>query len=593
MAKDQTVGAVDWHVESTLTMKPKARQHPILPVSGERNILITSALPYVNNEPHLGNVIGCVLSGDVFSRYCRLRNYNTLYVCGTDEYGTATETKAIEEGLTPQQICDKYFAVHSQIYKWFNIDFDVFGRTSTPQQTKIAQDIFWRLNERGYIRKDRVHQLYCESCDRFLADRFVEGTCPFCKYEDARGDQCDKCGHLINAIELKSPRCKLCSSEPKIKTSDHLFLDMPKLQSSVQQWSEKSAHNGNWSNNAKSVTFTWIRDGLEPRCITRDLKWGTTVPLDGYTEKVFYVWFDAPIGYLSITACYTDQWEKWWKNPEEVQLYQFMAKDNIPFHTVVFPCSLIGAQDNYTLLNHISSTEYLNYQDGKFSKSRGVGVFGTDAMSTGIPADIYRFYLLYVRPETQDSVFSWDDFSSKVNAELVNNLGNFINRTLVFLKNNFDSTIPEITLTPDDNELIAKITTELQKYIGYIEKLKLRDALKQLLLISSIGNSYIQAGEPWKTVDSGEMERAKAGSLIGLCANIACLLSVMMQPYMPAVSQEIQDQLKAPSEFNVLQEKFLPFLYAGHKIGEPHPLFKKLDDAMITELKEKFSGKKK
>jgi methionyl-tRNA synthetase len=416
-----------WKAGSVTLPLPK-RSHPILPVHGERNVLITSALPYVNNVPHLGNIIGCVLSGDVFARYCRQRQYNTLYVCGTDEYGTATETKALEEGLTPQQICDKYFAIHDEIYKWFNIDFDIFGRTSTHHQTKISQDIFWKLYESDFILKNTVEQLYCQNCDRFLADRFVEGTCPLCSYINARGDQCDKCGHLINAIELKSPRCKICSGEPSIKSSDHLFLDLSKLQGSVNGWFLQSSEEGTWSNNAKVVTSTWLRDGLKPKCISRDLKWGTPVPLDGYTDKVFYVWFDAPIGYISITACYTHEWEKWWKNPQEVQLYQFMAKDNIPFHTVIFPSTLIGTKDNYTLLNSISSTEFLNYEDGKFSKSRGVGVFGNDAINTGIPADLYRFYLLFVRPETQDSVFNWADFALKVNTELVNNLGNFINR---------------------------------------------------------------------------------------------------------------------------------------------------------------------
>ncbi|XP_067882600.1 methionine--tRNA ligase, cytoplasmic-like, partial [Heterodontus francisci] len=336
--------------------KPRKIQHPILPKKGERNVLITSALPYVNNIPHLGNIIGCVLSADVFARYCRLRDWNTLYICGTDEYGTATETKALEEGLTPRQICNKYNAIHSQIYSWFEISFDYFGRTTTKHQTRIAQDIFKRLLERGFLCSDTVDQLRCERCERFLADRFVEGVCPFCNYEEARGDQCDLCGKLINAVELKKPQCKICRETPVIKTSKHLFLELPKLEERLEKWLEESIENGDWTPNARFITRSWIRDGLKPRCITRDLKWGTPVPLEEFKDKVFYVWFDAPIGYISITADYTEHWEKWWKNPEEVELYNFMAKDNVPFHSVVFPCSLLGAEDNYTLVNSLVAT---------------------------------------------------------------------------------------------------------------------------------------------------------------------------------------------------------------------------------------------
>ncbi|NXY87642.1 SYMC protein, partial [Alcedo cyanopectus] len=309
--------AAAWALGAESLPKPWHPQQPVLPVEGMRNVLITSALPYVNNVPHLGNIIGCVLSADTFARYCRLRGWNTLFVCGTDEYGTATETKAVAEGLTPQQICDKYHALHANIYRWFHISFDFFGRTTTPLQTTIAQDIFQRLLERGFLLQDTVEQLYCQRCQQFLADRFVEGTCPFCGYQEARGDQCDKCGKLINAVELKHPQCKLCRAVPVVKPTQHLFLDLPKLEERLEPWLERSWAEGHWTGNARNITRSWLRDGLRPRCITRDLKWGTPVPLDGFRDKVFYVWFDAPIGYLSITANYTEHWERWWKNPQQ------------------------------------------------------------------------------------------------------------------------------------------------------------------------------------------------------------------------------------------------------------------------------------
>lgn len=566
------------------------RQHPILPIEGDKNILITSALPYVNNVPHLGNIIGSVLSADVFARYCRLRNWNTLYLCGTDEYGTATETKAMEEGLTPQQICDKYNAVHTAIYQWFNISFDYFGRTTTHQQTTIAQDIFNRLLQRGCLLTDTVEQLRCDNCQRFLADRFVEGICPLCKYEEARGDQCDKCGKLINAVELKSPQCKVCKQTPVIKSSKHLFLDLPKLEERLQKWLDQTLPVGDWTANARYITRSWIRDGLKPRCITRDLKWGTPVPLDGFTDKVFYVWFDAPIGYISITANYTNEWEKWWKNPQQVQLYHFMAKDNVPFHSVIFPSCLLGTEDNYTLVSHIIATEYLNYEDGKFSKSRGVGVFGDMAKDTGIPADIWRFYLLYVRPEGQDSAFSWSDLMLKNNSELLNNLGNFVNRAGMFVQKFFNGCVPEMELLSEDKRLVAQVAAELHQYNQLLEKVRIRDALRCILNISRHGNQYIQVNEPWKCIKGTKEEQKRAGTVTGVAVNMAALLSVMLQPYMPTIAGTIQEQLLVPQEANVLTNVFSCTLPSGHRIGNVSPLFQKLENDQIESLRKRFGG---
>ncbi|KAJ7317670.1 hypothetical protein JRQ81_003832 [Phrynocephalus forsythii] len=570
--------------------KPWKPQHPILPVEGMKNVLITSALPYVNNVPHLGNIIGCVLSADTFARYCRLRNWNTLYLCGTDEYGTATETKAMEEGLTPKQICDKYYAVHDHIYKWFEISFDYFGRTTTPQQTTIAQDIFRKLLEHNYLLRETVDQLKCEKCDRFLADRFVEGTCPFCSYEEARGDQCDKCGKLINATELKKPVCKVCQGTPVVKSSQHLFLDLPKLEEKLEKWLSLSQSTGDWTPNARYISRSWIRDGLKPRCITRDLKWGTPVPLDGFREKVFYVWFDAPIGYLSITANYTGQWEKWWKNPEQVQLYNFMAKDNVPFHSVVFPCSLLGTGEQYTLVNHLIATEYLNYEDGKFSKSRGVGVFGDMAKDTGIPADIWRFYLLYLRPESQDSAFSWNDLLIKNNSELLNTLGNFINRAGTFVCKFFGGHVPAMELSQDDKRLLAQVTLELRQYNRLLEKVRIRDALRIILNIARHGNQYLQVNEPWKHIKGSDADKKRAGTVIGVAVNVASLLSVILQPYMPTVSATIQEQLCVPADCNVVTDDFVCTLPAGHQIGTVTPLFQKLENEQIESLRKRFGG---
>ena len=575
-----TAAKSKWSVKPTPL---KASSGEVLPKDGERNIMITSALPYVNNVPHLGNIVGCVLSADVYARFARLRGYNVLYVCGTDEYGTQTETKAVEEGLSPQQICDKYNKLHSEIYEWFNISFDKFGRTTTEQQTKIAQDIFWSLHNAGNTLEDSMDQLYCTKCEKFLADRFVEGTCPYCGYPDARGDQCDKCGKLINATELINPRCKKTGLTPEVRTSRHIFINLPKLEDNLNKWLEKSSEG--WTNNARVIAKSWTKAGLQQRCITRDLKWGTPVPLKGYESKVFYVWFDAPIGYISITAQYTKEWQRWWKNPENVEYWQFMAKDNVPFHSVVFPSTLLGTGESWTMVNRLMSTEYLNYEDAKFSKSRGVGVFGNDAQDTGIPADVWRFYLIYVRPENQDSAFQWDDLMLKNNSELLANLGNFVNRATKFTKDNFNSCVPEMSLTEEDWEMVARINQELVEYISLLEDAREREGISAVFNISRLGNQIMQHNTPWKKVKGSEEEKKRAGSVVGLCVNLSCLLSVLIQPYLPGLSANLQTQLAAPDSVNVIPEHFYEMLPPGHKIGVPSPLVNEIKADTIKALK--------
>jgi methionyl-tRNA synthetase len=563
----------------------------ILPEKGKKNVLITSALPYVNNVPHLGNVIGSVLSADVFSRFSKLRDRPTLFICGTDEYGTATETKALETGQTPKELCDEFHKKHKEVYDWFEIAFDYFGRTTTEQQTVIAQDIFTKLHKKGYLEERTTTQPYCEKHESFLADRFVEGTCPKCQYNDARGDQCDKCGSLLDPFELINPHCKIDGATPVPRETTHIFLLLNKAQAAIEEWFSKSSVQGAWPQNGVSITKSWLDKGLEGRSITRDLKWGTPIPLPGYEKKVLYVWFDACIGYPSITANYTQDWELWWRDPENVKLYQFMGKDNVPFHTVIFPGSQIGTGDKWTMLNHLSTTEYLNYENGKFSKSRGVGVFGDGAKETGIPPSVWRYYLLANRPETQDSQFEWKAFIAANNSELLNNIGNFINRLIKFVNAQLDGKIPEFS--PDHTEesfdfpeFIDEINTLLAEYVADMEAVRLRAGLKKFMEISSKGNNLL-AGR----LDKANLQAnpTRTHTIIGLSLNLAYLLASLSSPFMPSTAASIVQQLNAP--LISIPDKWSPgLLPAGHKIGKAAYLFTKIPDEKEEEWRIKYGG---
>lgn len=563
----------------------------ILPEKGKNNILITSALPYVNNVPHLGNVVGSVLSADVFSRFSKLRDRPTLFICGTDEYGTATETKALETGQTPQELCTEFHKKHKDVYDWFEIAFDYFGRTTTEKQTEIAQAIFMKLHENGFLEERTTTQPYCEKHESFLADRFVEGTCPKCQYDDARGDQCDKCGQLLDPFELVNPKCKIDGAAPVPRDTTHIFLRLDKVQPDIEKWFAKSSKDGVWPQNGISITKSWLEKGLEGRSITRDLKWGTPIPLSGYEKKVLYVWFDACIGYPSITANYTDEWEQWWRNPEEVKLYQFMGKDNVPFHTVIFPGSQIGTGEKWTMLNHLSTTEYLNYENGKFSKSRGIGVFGDTAKDTGIPPSVWRYYLMANRPETSDSQFEWKSFIAANNSELLNNVGNFVNRLIKFVNAKLEGTIPSFSASYTDEtfdfpEFIAEVNKLLKEYVADMEAVRIRAGLKKFMEISALGNNLL-AGR----LDNANLTNApeRTSTIIGLALNLAYLLASLSSPFMPSTATSITTQLRAPL-LSIPDVWNAEALKPGHKLGKAEYLFTKIDEKKEAEWRSKYGG---
>ncbi|MDR1411759.1 MAG: methionine--tRNA ligase [Spirochaetaceae bacterium] len=564
--------------------------------------LITSALPYVNNVPHLGNLIQ-VLSADVFARFCRLRGYDTLYVCGTDEYGTATETRAAEEGISPRELCDRYYAIHADIYRWFNIAFDKWGRTSTPIHTEVTQGIFKKLDAQGFIAEHTVEQLHCAQCGRFLADRYVLGVCPHCGYPNARGDQCESCGKLLDPTELKEPKCSSCGSAPSLKSTKHLYIDLPKIRDRLDAWLAGAQVRGFWANNAVRMTQAWIRDGLHERAITRDLKWGIPVPKEGYEKKVFYVWFDAPIGYISITGNLGDDlygeegWRRfadsWWKDPANVELFQFIGKDNIPFHTVIFPSSLLGTGDKWTMLHHMSSTEYLNYESGKFSKTRGIGVFGTDAMETGIPSDVWRFYIFYNRPEKADALFTWKDFQEKVNGELIGNLGNLVNRTLSFVTRYYNGKIPAAGPDSPFRKTVAAYEKDIAEKL---DRAELRDAFRLIFELSSFANKAFQDGAPWKKRTE---DPPAAEALIGDLCLLVRDLAVMIEPYLPSSADRIASFFGLSIAKKGYGQKNAPGLGwedlgAGlTEVVKSEVLFARLEDDLINTLRDRYSGSQK
>ena len=539
--------------------------------SKSKKILITSALPYVNNIPHLGNLI-CILSADVYARFERLNGNEVLSVVGTDEHGTTSEIKALEEGKTPQEVCDEYFAKHKEIYEWFSTSFNCIGRSSTATNAQVTQEIYGQLKENGFILEKTTTQYYDPLKKTFLADRFVKGTCPHCGFTDARGDQCDSCGKLLEPSQLKDAKSSISDAKPEQKETTHLYIDLPKIQKELAGWigSRKSS----WSKNAQGITQAWLDKGLEPRAITRDLSWGIAVP--DVPNKVFYSWFDAPIAYIGITKhCLPDSWESWWKNDDKVELVQFMGKDNTQFHTILFPSFLLGTKQPYTFLNKLSVNEYLTYEGGKFSKSRNVGVFGNDAMESGLHPDAFRYYIMAVRPEGEDADFSWEDFANRLNKEFIGNFANLVNRTISFTNKFTDG---EIAV---DAQPIDGVTELFDKVKADYQLMNLKDALKGCMQLAKRGNQYFQENEPWKLIkEDPEKTKVVLANLVSFVKD----LTIALTPITPKLCDDVFVQLNVKNQMWSDIGTSLPI---GHKLNTEKPLLEKFSADKVAELKEK------
>lgn len=543
-------------------------------------ILVTSALPYVNNVPHLGNIIGAVLSGDVMSRYIKRNGEDVIYLCGTDEYGTATEMKARQEKLTCQEICDKYHKIHKEVYDWLNIDFDVWGRTSTETQTELAQDIYNDIKKNKHLEDKKHLQIWCDKCKIFLADRYLQGTCYYCK-SISNGDQCDSCGKLVEANKLIDPFCKTCGNDvndSKIE-SIHKHLKLNNFQKQLIEFNDKIT----MTNTAKSITKHWLKSDLYSRCITRDLKWGTPVP--DMEDKVFYVWFDAPIGYLSILKHKKGdvKIDKW---------YQFMAKDNVPFHTVLFPATLMATGKEYPMVTHLSAIEYLQLENGeKFSKSNNIGVFCDELIKLddmfGLHEDYWRFYLIHIRPENNDTCFSWRSFINYCNGILVNNIGNYFNRCIRLVQVYLGER--KLTYNNDYPERDEFITDIIKQYDNCFSELSLRSALDVVLKFGKYLNKTIHDDKPWVSWKLWEKEydsEMKKETIKILTFNVHAMI-ILLDLLKPFIPRTVDNVLKIVLKVKTKEEEYLQISPSKFKLP-----FKRLDEKKLMDCWTKIKGAK-
>ena len=549
--------------------------------------LICSAWPYVNTIPHLGNIIQ-LLSADVAARYFRMKGAKVLFVSGSDEHGTPIEVEAVKRGIKPKELTDINHAKVVELFNKWNISFDNYTRTENPVHKEFVRQFYMKLYERGYIFDEEIEMPYCPKCERFLPDRFIRGTCPHCGFPDAKGDQCDRCGRLLTPLSLINPRCAICGTRPVIKRTRHWFFDLPKL---TKKLFEYISTNKNLPDNARNMSLQMLKEGLKPRSITRDNKWGIPAPFPGAEGKTIYVWMEAVLGYVSAVIEYfkvrgmENEWKKFWLDKSTKSAY-FIGKDNIPFHTIIFPALLMASGEGYVLPWTVASTEYLLFDGQKFSKSRGIGIWIDEAPEL-LPIDYWRFVLIATRPETKDANFSWKVLQEVINTQLNDALGNFVHRTLTFIYKNFDGRIP----TPGefdeyDKEVLETIKRTAKEVANLLETFRLKFALSKVIDLSRVGNKYLNDKEPWKTIKTRPQ---LAATTLYVAAQLVKALAVMLYPFVPNSALRLLNMLGYDIKREELKwswsYKPIP---SGHQIKKPEPLFSKLSDEDVKELQKKL-----
>jgi methionyl-tRNA synthetase len=556
--------------------------------------LVTSAWPYINVTPHIGNLVGSVLSADVVARYYRLKGEEVVMVSGSDEHGTPIEVEAIRLGVSPKNLTDRNHARVVSLFKDWGISFDNYTRTENPVHKEFVQNHLMKIFNNGYISVQETTMLYCENCRRFLPDRFVEGKCPYCGNESARGDQCDSCGRLLEPTILLEPYCVICKSKPVTKTTKHWYFDLSKFSEKLSDYLKS---NEQMPTTTKNFSLNLIKEGLKPRAVTRDVGWGIPAPFPGAEGKTIYVWVEAVLGYVSATIEYfrnrgePEKWKEYWFDKNAKTLY-FIGKDNIPFHTIILPALLLASGEEYNLPWNVSATEFLQFGGEKASKSQRRGIFIDEAIQL-FPADYWRYYLMATRPETKDSNFSWELFIEKVNSDLNDTFGNFIHRTLTFINTQLKGEVPQPkTLEKDDEEILKTLKEKVETIAEEIENCRLQSAANNVISVSRVGNQYLNEKEPWKLIKT---DREKALNAIYVAAQIVKALAIISAPFIPFAAEEIWKTLNLPGSVHEQKwDEALKPLPPKHKIAEAKPLFKKIEvseeelDELLAKVREKL-----
>ncbi|GGP71061.1 methionine--tRNA ligase [Streptomyces abikoensis] len=563
--------------------------------------LITSALPYINGIKHLGNMVGSMLPADVYARFLRQTGREALYICATDEHGTPAELAAKEAGLPVDTFCAQQHDAQKAIYDGFGLSFDYFGRSSSPENREITQHFARQLQKNGFIEERAIRQVYSLADGRFLPDRYIVGTCPHCGYDKARGDQCENCTRVLDPTDLIDARSAISgSSDLEVRETKHLFLLQSKLQGEVEAWIDE--HGKDWPVLASSIARKWLTEGLNDRAITRDLDWGVPVPADTWPElaaegKVFYVWFDAPVEYIGATKEWADQdpanrdWKSWWYEAEDVRYTQFMAKDNVPFHTVMFPATELGTREPWKTVDYVKAFNWLTYYGGKFSTSQKRGIF-TDAALEVLPADYWRYFLIANAPESDDSSFTWEHFAATVNKDLADTLGNFVNRVLSFSRKRFGDEVPAgLEEGEAEAQLGHQIAELLAEYERHMEELQFRKAAQALRALWSAGNSYLETKAPWLEIKTNP---EGAALTLRTAMNLIHLYAIVSEPFIPASAAAMRSafQLEADNATWVTQDeaRSLTFVPAGTPFTVPPVLFAKITEDDLAAYRERFGG---
>ncbi|ATA80498.1 methionine--tRNA ligase [Capnocytophaga sputigena] len=554
---------------------------------------ITAALPYTNGPIHIGHLAGVYVPADIFARYQRLKNNDVAFICGSDEHGVAISIKAKKEGTTPQAIIDKYHAIIKQSFADFGISFDNYSRTSAPIHHQTASDFFKKLYEQGDFIEEISEQLYDEEAHQFLADRFVIGTCPKCGNPEAYGDQCERCGSSLNATDLIDPKSSITGSKPTLKATKHWFLPLNRYQEFLEKWILEG-HKSDWKPNVYGQVKSWLDDELKPRAVTRDLDWGIPVPVEGAEGKVLYVWFDAPIGYISSTKEWAERegkdWRPYWQD-KNTELVHFIGKDNIVFHCIIFP-AMLKAEGSYILPTNVPANEFLNLEGNKLSTSKNWAVWLHEYLQD-FPnqQDVLRYALTANAPETKDNDFTWKDFQARNNNELVAIFGNFINRVAVLTQKYYEGAVPAAGEFNDiDTETLRQITELTEKIEQSLERYRFREAQQELMNMARLGNKYLADEEPWKLIKT-DPERVKTVMYVAL--QIATALAVASEPFLPFTSEKLKRMLQLGAiTWESLKTNATELLKAGHRIGTTELLFEKIEDAAIEKQLQRLENTK-